>query len=328
MKAILNIRAILLLVLPSAFFPVTPALCQQMPYYTQFKPNSAFLNPGVVGTKRIIDARINYRKQWVGFEDAPVTRGFSLNGRLLKGSMGLGTAYFSDQTGPTKRTSLSLAYSYHALFDDVELSAGIAYDRFTYHVDGTLLNMHIPFDNAIDLAAYQKKKVNNAHAGLLFYNDRFHLGVSMLNLLEPSINYYPEEDTVHKTKIHMVPHFYGSVGYNWSGQLDWIWENSVQVVYAQANPMSIDYNLRLHYKQKILGGFSIRLRDAIAFHIGATFMEDFHFSYSYDLITSSLSTGQGGSHEVMLVWSSDLGKNKKTKYNIDRFKRQKYGFMF
>ena len=301
---------------------------QQMPYYTQFKPNNAFLNPAVVGTKRIVDARINFRKQWLGFDDSPVTEGFSLNSRLLRGTMGLGTAYYSDKTGPTKRSDLSLAYSYHAKFDDVELSAGIAYHRLTYHLDGTKLNLHIPLDNIIDLTAYQKKKVSNASAGLLFYNDRFHLGISMLNLLEPSINYFEETDSLHKTSIHMVPHMYASVGYNWSGQPDWIWENSVQVLYAQANPMAIDYNLRLHYKQKIFGGISVRLRDAIALHLGATFMENFHVSYSYDLIISSLRFAQSGSHEIMLVWSTDLGREKRTKYNLDRFKRQKYGFMF
>ena len=126
----------------------------------------------------------------------------------------------------------------------------------------------------------------------------------------------------------MLPHVYGSLGYNWSGQADWIWENALQVLYAQANPMNIDYSLRLHYMQKFFGGMSIRLKDAIAFHVGATFKEDFQVSYSYDLITSSLRSTQSGSHEVMLIWSSDIHKEKKNKHNNDRFKKQKYGFMF
>ena len=288
-----------------------------------------FSNPAVVGTKRLIDARMNYRAQWVGFDGAPVTQSVSLNSRLMNGSMGLGINYFNDKTGPTKRSDLGFAYSYHALFDDVELSAGLAYERLTYLVDGTLLNLHVPFDNVIDLSTTQKKKVSNASAGLLFYNDRFHIGLSILNLLEPTINFFPESDPVHKTTIHMVPHFYGSLGYNWSGQEDWIWENSLQVLYAQANPMNIDYSLRLHYKQKVFGGISIRLRDAIAFHMGATFNDQFHISYSYDIITSDMRTGQSGSHEIMLAYSSNLGKGgKKSKYDNSRFRRQKYGFMF
>jgi type IX secretion system PorP/SprF family membrane protein len=299
-----------------------------MPYYTQFKPNNVFLNPAVVGTKRLLDARMNYRRQWMGFDGAPVTEGISLNSRLMNGSMGLGINYYNDKTGPTKRSDLAFAYSYHAKFDDVELSAGLAYEMLTYLIDGSLLNMHVPYDNAIDLTATQKTKVSNASAGLLFYNDRFHIGVSMLNLLEPTIVIAPNPDPNHKTGIHMVPHFYGSLGYNWSGQEDWIWENSLQVLYAQANPMTIDYNLRLHYKQKVFGGISIRLRDAIAVHMGATFKEQFHVSYSYDIIVSDMRTGQSGSHEIMLAWSSNLGKGNTHKYDTSRFKRQKYGFMF
>jgi type IX secretion system PorP/SprF family membrane protein len=306
----------------------TWSFCQQMPYYTQFKSNGAFLNPAVVGTKRLIDARINYRKQWVGFDEAPVTEGFSLNSRMVKGTMGLGINYFNDKTGPTKRSDLGFAYSYHGKFDDVELSAGLAYERLTYVVDGTKLNMHMPFDNVIDLSTTQKKSANDASAGLLLYNDRFHIGLSVLNLLEPTINYYPEDDPKHRTRIHMVPHIYASAGYNWSGQPDWIWENSLQVLYAQANPMTIDYNLRLHYLQKVFAGISIRLKDAVAFHIGATFYKDFHISYSYDLIISSMRYGQSGSHEFMLVWSTNLGNGKKNKYDNSRFQRQKYGFMF
>jgi len=310
------------------YFMLFTCVSQQLPYYTQFKPNNIFLNPAVTGTKRFIDARLHYRMQWLGFDDAPVTQGFSVNSRLVKGTMGLGINYLNDKTGPTKRSDLSFAYSYHVKFDDVELSAGLSYNMLTYLVDGTKLNLRVPLDNTIDLTTSQKKKVNNATAGLLFYNDRFHIGMSLLNMLEPTINYYSADDPVHKTKIHMVPHVYGTVGYNWSGQPDWIWENSLLVLYAEANPMVIDYNLRLHYMQKVFGGISIRMGDAIALHVGATFKEDFHISYSYDFVTSPLRRFQAGSHELMLAWSTDIGRDKKHKYDTDRFKKQKYGFMF
>jgi type IX secretion system PorP/SprF family membrane protein len=188
--------------------------------------------------------------------------------------------------------------------------------------------MRTPIDNAIDLAAMQKKTVFDASAGAFLYNDRFHIGLSVLDLGESTVNYYPPADTVHKTKISIVPHIYGSVGYNWSGDADWVWENSLQVVYAQANPITIDYNLRIHYLQKVFGGIAFRLHDAVAFQAGFTVREEFHVSYSYDFITSPLRQFQSGSHEIMLVWSSNIGKGKGKKYDNNRFKRQKYGFMF
>lgn len=307
--------------MPSAF-------CQQMPYYTQFKSNNSHSNPAVVGTKRLLDARLNYRTQWVGFDDSPITKSFSLNGRIVNGTMGLGTSFFNDRTGPSKRSNISLTYAYHAKFEDVELSLGVAGHLLTYRVDGTMLHMRFPYDNTINLTISQKKSVTDVSAGFLLYNDRFHFGISALNLAKASINYFPGSDTIHRSQIDMVPHYYSSLGYNWSGQLDWIWENSLQVVYAEANPMTIDYNLRLHYREKIFGGIGVRLRDAIAFQFGASFLNDFQVSYSYDFIISSLRSSQSGSHEIMLVWSSNIGMGGKKKYDTDRFKRQKYSNMF
>jgi type IX secretion system PorP/SprF family membrane protein len=306
----------------------SPALAQQLPYYTQFKTNNVMLNPGVVGTKRFIDARMDYRMQWVGLEGAPVTEGVSLNSRIVQGTMGVGAAFYRDQTGPTRRSDFSLAYSFHAKFEDVELSVGAAGQMLSYFVDGSQLHMHIPYDNAIDLTAMQKKTVYDANAGAFLYNDRFHLGLSILDLSEPTVNYFAESDSTHKTKIRIVPHIYGSVGYNWSGDPNWIWENSLQVVYAQANPITVDYNLRIHYRQKVFGGIAFRLHDAVAFQAGFTYREEFHVSYSYDFITSPLRQFQSGSHEIMLVWSSNIGRGKEKKYDNKRFKRQKYGFMF
>jgi len=310
------------------YFLILNCPAQQLPYYTQFTTNNIMLNPAVAGTKRILDARMDYRTQWVGLDGAPVTKGISLNSRIMKGTMGVGMTYFNDKTGPTKRSDFSLIYSYHAKFDDVELSMGAAGQMLSYSVDGSQLHMRIPLDNAIDLTALQKKTVFDASAGAFLYNDRFHIGLSVLNLGEPNINYFPQADTVHKTRIAVVPHIYGNVGYNWSGDADWIWENSLQVVYVQANPITIDYNLRLHYLQKVFGGIAFRIHDAVALQAGFTFREEFHVSYSYDIITSPLRQFQSGSHEIMLMWSSNLGSDKQKKYGNDRFKKQKYGFMF
>ena len=143
------------LILGTLYLIIGPCFAQQLPYYTQYKPNSIMLNPGVAGTKRIVDARMNYRKQWTGFSDAPTTLGFSANGRIVNGMMGIGLAYYNDKTGPTSRSDFSLIYSFHAHFDDVELSAGAAWHRLTYVVDGRMLHMHVPMDNAIDLFLLQ-----------------------------------------------------------------------------------------------------------------------------------------------------------------------------
>ena len=321
-------RLIFFFIFHFSFFIFNSSFSQQLPYYTQFVSNDFMLNPAVAGTKRFLDTRMDVRTQWVGFESNPVTEGVSLNSRFMNGTMGAGGGFYRDQTVPTRRNDLSLAYSYHLKFDDVELSLGVAGHMLSYLVDGSQLYMQIPIDNAINLTTTQKKTVYDANSGILLYNDRFHIGLSALDLTQPTVNFFPKTDTIHKSKIGIVTHVYGSVGYNWSGNPDWIFENSLQVVYAAANPITIDYNLRVHYLRKAFAGIAIRLHDAVALQAGFTFHDEFQVIYSYDIVTSKLGQFQSGSHEIMLIWSSNLGTDKKGRYNNSRFKHEKYGYMF
>ena len=61
------------------------AKAQQMPYYTQFRSNEYLQNPAISGTKRTIDARLNYRMQWVGYDGAPRTGRQAGRGRASAG---------------------------------------------------------------------------------------------------------------------------------------------------------------------------------------------------------------------------------------------------
>ena len=86
------------------------AEAQQLPYLTQMIGNDYLQNPAIAGTKRTLDARLNYRAQWVGFEGAPTTESFSLNNRFYKGKMGAGLYFMEDKIGPSKQlNSIPLA---------------------------------------------------------------------------------------------------------------------------------------------------------------------------------------------------------------------------
>lgn len=300
---------------------------QQLPYYSQFRTNQFVMNPAVTGTKKFVDARISYRKQWVGYEGAPITKGFSLNSRYFKGKMGTGFFLTQDETGPTKRTFLDLAYAFHIRYPDIELSFGLAGNMTRYEINGTLITIHNSQDKAIAQNLFASDWVGNASAGLLLYNDRFHFGVSALNLLGQSEKYY-EGDTVKEAGIKMPVHSVVSVGYNWSGNPYWIWENSVQVIYIQAAPFTVDYKMRVHYKEKIFGGFSFRPSDAISLETGVTIKGEFQIAYSYDIVTSKLRKYESGTHEIMLVYSSNMeflfGKKNRNK----AFLREKFQYLF
>jgi|ERR1051325_462279 type IX secretion system PorP/SprF family membrane protein len=304
-----------------------PLYAQQLPYYTQFKPNSVMLNPAVAGTKRFLDLRMDYRNQWVGFDANPKTEGFNINSRLMKGTMGVGLSLYKDQTGYTTRSLYSMAYSYHIRYPDIALSLGMSGNMIKYMIDGSQITTRNAYDQAINTAILAKTKAFDASAGLLLYNDRFHFGFSVLDMFSSKVKFF-KDDTTHKSILKMVPHTFVSIGYNWAGDPRFVWENSVQANVISGSPLQVDYNLRVHYKEKVMAGFSIRRHDAVALHIGFTFREDLMVSYSYDIGISPLRTYHDNTHEILLVYSTNLPRYFGKHGDLKEFRRQKFGYMF
>lgn len=303
------------------------AAAQQMPYYSQNRSNIYMFNPAVTGTKRLIDARLNYRMQWAGYDDAPRTASFSLNSRLMKGKMGAGAYVMQDNVGPAKQLNLGASYAFHIRFPDVELSGGIAGNFSKYTLIGSKLFIHNSQDPALDQFTTSGTWVSDANAGIYMYNDRFHLGLSAMHLFESTAEFY-KNDTTKKGLIKYANHINFSLGYNYSQNPDYVFESTIYGIYVQGAPFNIDYTLRVHYKEKVFAGFSLRLRDAVALHVGASFKDDFQVSYSYDLLIGKLRNYSSGSHEIMLVFSSSIFKSKHGRGGSDQFLHQRYGYLF
>jgi type IX secretion system PorP/SprF family membrane protein len=314
MKRYLHIIALLLL---SSF-----AVAQQLPYYTQANTNYYMLNPAVAGTKKLIDARICYRTQWVGFEGAPVTQAFTLHSRFFKGMMGAGLIMYKDETGPLKHLNYGASYAFHARFPDVELSLGATGNMMKYTLTGADVTTHTSGDMAIDRTIEDSDWVPDLSFGALLYNDRFHFGISMLNMVEGTAQFY-EEDSLKEGAVTTRGHTFLSLGYNFSVGPDFVWEHTVQAGSVTGAPLLIDYNLRIHVREQFYGGFAFRVKDAVAFQAGYTFKKILQIGYSYDLLVSRLRPYQSGSHEITLSVKTNIIDDKR-KGKLDEFVRQKY----
>ncbi len=283
------------------------------------------INPAITGTKSTLDARINCRMQWVGYEGSPRTVGLTAHSRLMKGKMGAGMYVMQDNIGPSKQTNLGAAYAYHIKFPDVELSVGVS-GNFTNHIlQGKLITIHTTQDPAIDQSTTSSDWLGDGSAGIYLYNDRFHLGISSLHLFEQKAKFY-KKDTTKRSAFKYVQHGNFSLGYNYAENPDYVWESTIYANYVQGSPLMVDYTLRMHYKERMFGGISIRLKDAIAFQLGMSFANYFQVSYSYDFLTSKLRNYSSGSHELMIAFSHSVVGNKRRVSK--RFIHQRYSYMF
>lgn len=302
---------------------VTGLEAQQLPNYSQYPSMQFMLNPAYTGTKSTIDFRLNYRRQWVGFDNAPIQQTIGLSSRLWKGRLGVGGMLYKDETGPTRRFMYGFTSAYHLRFPDVELSvgAGLQFNKYTFN--GTLLTTHNSQDPAINPTMIDVDKLTNASAGVLLYNDRFNFGLGVQNIPDSHFEFY-QDDTLHKAVVNYKQHYYFNVGYNFRYHPEFTWENNLMVNYVIGAPMMIDYNLRVHYREKIMFGASWRLKDAVIPQIGYVYKNRIQLIYSYDFTISKMRQFNSGTHEITLGFRENFSRDKNAYRNFKDFQRQKF----
>lgn len=310
---------------------------QQLPFNTQFVANEMLYNPAVVGTKRTYDIRITYRDQWLGFQGAPVTESLSMNYAVLK-QFGIGAYIYQDATGFTKRNNYSLCPAVKFPFADMTLSFGMAVSLMNYSVDGSQITTNQTLDPAIDRSITASASAPDMSAGVYLFNDKWKLGVSAVNLIGNTENFYKEygfpDDTSHAGALQLFTHLYIYLGYVYGGNESIAWQNSLLVNYTQGAPIFLAYDLKCYIQKNFIVGASLRLNDAIALEAGIISHDMLQICYSYDYITSQIGRYTSGTQEITLIFSMDKaggrgrGGNGNNGSDNGSFSRRHYRNMF
>lgn len=302
-------------------------MAQQYPWFTQYRSNLYMFNPGFCGTRRLVDFRMFYRNQWVGYNGAPKTYAASLNFRYFKGRLGTGAYVFRDEIGPFITTNAALTFAYHLKFDDVELSVGAQGHYLAQTFNGNKVTLHNQIDRGINQYASDNSHAFDGSFGAVLYNDRFFFAVGANNIVGSEMVYY-KNDPSHKGTFKNEATYSIGAGYNYSENKDFIFENSIMALYTTGVPFYLDYTLRVHVKNSLFAGFSFRPKDAVAFHLGATIKNSLQIAYSYDILFTPLAPYQKGTHEVKLVFSTNAGTDNKRRHGFNKqFIHQKYQYM-
>ena len=281
------ITSIVLLLAASAF-------SQQLPYHSQYMFNSYLLNPAVAGSTKELPIMLTFRNQWTGFEGAPLTMTLSAHGNLKK-KMGIGGAIFHDQTGPTARTGAMASYAFHVPMDKTKLAFGLSAMVFQYVMDKSELTTDDPGDDAID-GAVEKKVVPEANFGILYYGEKFHVGLSIPQLIEMKV------DVGYSGSMNkMTRHLFADAAYKFKLSDDFELEPSFLLKITAAAPIQIDINARGIYKEMIWLGVSYRSQESVVAMLGLK-KSGFGFGYSYDVTLTSIKKYSTGSHEIFLAY--------------------------
>lgn len=278
---------------------------QQLPIYTNYLLNAYAYNPAVAGSKKDMVVNLNYRNQWVGFQDAPVTYGVNLHSGLGKEKKAaVGALLNADNTGMLSKTSGYLTFAYHVKLNETyKLGLGVSVGMVQYRIK--LYDAKVA-DSGDELLTGNllSNNVFDSNGGLYFYSDKLFVGASGFQYLGNKITWKDSKSTLN-------PHFYLTAGYRFDLSKKISVQPSALLKLSKPVPPQPEFSLRAFYNNMFWVGGSYRLNDATSILVGITTLKNkLTIGYAYDIPNAKIRTYTSGSHEIILSYQFIKPKRK------------------
>ncbi len=270
------------------------AIAQQLPQFSQYMYNMISVNPAYAGSREIMVVNVLNRNQWLGVEGAPVTQTLSAHTSIPSTNLGVGLSIINDKLGYENTTYAFADVSYKInldYYDEYKLTFGIKAGFRKYSLDEELLNdprySGDPFLNNFDYSWSP-----NFGVGVYFRGESFYLGLSSPKLLTTKSN-------TEFADLERVSYFFNG-GYLMDVNRNVKFKPAFLVKYTDGAPISVDFSSMFFINEFLWLGGSYRLSDSIGAIVNFRVAKGLFIGYSYDYITSNLTTFTSGSHEIML----------------------------
>lgn len=297
-------------------------VAQQDPQFTHNMFNTAFVNPGSYGFSEGIAITGIFRNQWLGFKDSegntvnPVT--FLVTGdapiRFLHGGIGVGLV--QDKLGFTKNMGVKLGYSYHFSFGTNKIGIGFNGDFNSQSNDFGKYITTEDSDPLLSGASSNGVMITDMAAGVFIKNPKYYLSLSTNKILESTKDLSGTSGLMYKNRRH----YYAGFGHDltFPAYQGFVFTPSVYLK-SDGSTIQVDLNTIARYNNKVWGGVSYRLQDAVCLMVGFV-LKDVEIGYSFDIPTSGLSSKTFGSHEVMARYVFKIEREKiRSGYRNTRF---------
>lgn len=280
---------------------------QQDILVSQYMFNQLFLNPAYSGTHEYWETSILYRNQWTGWEGAPESQMFAVDGPALPNLIGVGGTIIHDKIGISESLSANLNASYQLKLDykgnhriSFGLKAGI-YSQRAYLKDLIYLDEDDPIYQGSDILTQNTILFGT---GLYYYSKKMYLGLSIPMLFAKDLKDLPTQEVERNSYLKNQYYLNGGMVFTLSESIDF--KPSFLLKYAQSSPLQLDINLHFLFNKILWLGLSYRTNDIMVFMIEANLKKWIRLGYAYDITFGDLSKYSTGSHEIML--GIDFGK--------------------
>lgn len=291
-------RAQLLLSAPALALSLA-GYAQHTPVTSQYLFNGLLINPAYAGSRDALTANLTYRRQWVGFEGAPVTQVLSVHSPLTSKNIALGLLVYNDRVGVSRETGVFSNYAYRVPFRRGKLSFGLGAGIKLLQANWSAVQTTTPGD--AEFAVDSRGVVQpNFSAGTYYYTKRFFVGASLPFILSHTYDASSERWKVENETRHYQPML--TAGTLVKLGADMQLKPSVLLRFAPAAAIQADLNANLIYRDRFWLGVSYRTDDAVVLSLEVLPTQQFRLGYAYDLGLNALSTYHHGSHELMLQY--------------------------
>jgi type IX secretion system PorP/SprF family membrane protein len=288
------------------------AQSQQTGQYSMYMLNKYQNNSAYAGLDNSLSITGVFRSQWVGLNGNPVMQNINAHMPVyfIKGGVGLNIDNI--ELGAEQNTSMTFSYAYHKPMGNVGiLSMGIGGGFYQKTLDGSILRtpdgLYDDDNNLIDhkdLILSEGRETGVVpvfNAGVFFQAEKFEIGASVTNLVEPRVNLNTN------INFQLERHYFLTMAYNWDINNSFSLQPSIMVK-SDLVETQLEISAIIKYNDNIFGGLAFRgynknTIDAAAFLVGLKLSEKISLAYSYDLTLSSYNSVSNGSHEILINYN-------------------------
>lgn len=293
MKRIIKLSLILFLAKAGA--------AQQLPTSSFYDLHPIMHNPATAGAKKHAEIGGMFRTQWSGIDGGPQTALLFGNTLVAKGKVGIGGYLYNDVTGPTRRTGLQMAYSYHIpMQNGGTFSLGIEGRVQQWSFDRSKLQESLGANDPA-IAGDDKKIKGDAGFGISYNHPKFQIGASVSQLIQTKLNFYTGTGTVNEEAM-LYRHFFfhGYYDFDVDGSVHLI--PNALVIAIPHTPTEVQAGLRLDYNKTFWFGLGYHLNQSWMASAGVHLWKNMNLGYAFDVYKTPLSIYDKGAnaHEIML----------------------------
>ncbi len=281
---------------------------QQDPLFTQYLNNPLSINPAYAGSRGTLNLMTLHRRQWTGFNGAPVTSTISLNQVTKNKKVGLGFSFLNDNIGPIAQNGLYADYAYHLQFTRyVKLSFGLkgGFNHYRFNLNTLAAN---DTDDSKILNGDKTMFLPNVGFGMYLYSEKFVVGFSIPKLLQ---NSFTGENNTLEYLSKEERHYFLMAGVLFNLSEGIRFRPSLISRIVQNSPLSLDVNAQFIFADKFWVGAVYRLNGSLGGSAQFQINKKMRIGYAYDVSSSWLRAYNSGTHEIFLNFDFNLSNGSK-----------------